>query len=148
MSIALDGFEVLRRIAEHPDLFAPVRADVDKQSRALVIKCLKAKSLGLDALHAIYGALGQQSFELLLDGLKDAEVKTLVSRFDKHHPDAKAGSASWRRQHLKALADRSSLPQPAPAKGKKASAKKTKQEPSRLQSETISVYREGGKKGE
>jgi len=75
MSIALDGFEVFRQVGKHAEVFAPIRADVDKQARALVAKCLKAKSVGLDALRDISNALGQEQFGLVLDGLKDTEVK-------------------------------------------------------------------------
>ena len=50
MILALDGFEVLRRLGKHAEVFEVVRGDVDKQARALVVKCLKAKSIGFDAL--------------------------------------------------------------------------------------------------
>jgi hypothetical protein len=82
MSIALDGFEVFRQLGKHADIFAPVRADVDKQARALVVKCLKAKSVGLDSLREIRRALGENQFGLVVEGLKDAEVKSVVSRLD------------------------------------------------------------------
>jgi hypothetical protein len=146
MSIALDGFEVFRQVGKHAEAFAPIRADVDKQARALVIKCLKAKSVGVDALRDIREALGQEQFGLVLEGLKDTEVKSILTRLDKHHPDMKEGSTGWRRQHLNALADGSSTPHAPPVKTKKAASKKAKAEPPRLHSEVIDVYREGGKK--
>jgi hypothetical protein len=52
----------------------------------------------------------------------------------------------WRRQHLNALADGSSEPLAPPAKVKKAVAKKTKTEPSRLQSDVVDIFRGAGKK--
>ncbi|MBV8696471.1 hypothetical protein [Bradyrhizobium sp.] len=146
MSIALDGFEVFRQLGKHADVFGPIRADVDKQARALVVKCLKTKSVGLDKVRGIRTALGEDQFGLLLDGLKDAEVKSVVTRLDKHHPDLKAGTTAWRREHLGALADGSSAPHAPPVKVKKAAAKKAKAEPARLQSEVVDIYREGGKK--
>jgi hypothetical protein len=146
MSIALDGFEVLRQVGKHPNIFAPIRADVDKQARALVVKFLKAKSAGLDVVRDIYKALGEEQFRLLVEGLKDAEAKSVVTRLDKHHPDVKGGSAGWRRQHLNALADGSSEPLAPPAKVKKAAGKPTKTEPSRLQSEVVDIFRGAGKK--
>ena len=145
MSIALDGFEVFRQVGKHTDVFASIRADVDKQARALVGKCLKAKSTDLDGLRDIRKALGQEQFGLLLEGLKDTEVKSVLGRLDKHHPELKQGSTSWRRQHLVALADGSSTPHAPPAKVKKATAKK-KAEPLRLHSEAIDAYRAGGKR--
>ncbi len=146
MSIALDGFEVLRQVGKHPSIFAPIRLDVDKQARALVVKCLKAKSVGLDLVRDIHKALGEEQFRLLVEGLKDAEAKSVVTRLDKHHPDVKGGTAMWRRQHLNALADGSSEPLAPPAKVKKAVAKKTKTEPARLQSDVVDIFRGAGKK--
>ena len=64
MSIALDGFEVFRQLGKHADAFAARRADVDKQARALVVKCLKAKSVGLGELRDIRKALGQNNLDL------------------------------------------------------------------------------------
>jgi hypothetical protein len=144
MPIVLDGFEVFRQVGKHADLFAPVRADVDKQGHALVVKCLKAKSVGLDALRDIRKALGENQFELILEGLKDTEAKSILTRIDKHHPEMKSGSAAWRRQHLAALADGSAEPHAPPAKAKKAGGKKSK-EPARLHSEVVDVY--ANKKG-
>ena len=145
MSIALDGFEVLLRLGKNANVFAAVRVDVDKAARALVVKCLKSKSVGIDALRQIQKALGGDQFELLIEGLKDAELKSMLTRLDKHHPEVKTGSAAWRRQHLKALADGSEAPSPPPVKAKKA-AKKAKAEPARLQSDVMDLFREGGKR--
>jgi hypothetical protein len=139
MSIALDGFEIFRQLGKHAEVFAPIRADVDKQARTLVVKCLKAKAVGLEALRDIRKALGKEQFELLLEGLKDAEAKSVLTRIDKHHPELKNASANWRRQHLGALADGSSMPFVPPPKTKKATAKK-KAEPARLHSDVVDVY--------
>ena len=141
MPIALDGFEVLRRLGKHADLFVVVRSDVDKQARALVVKCLKAKTVGPEAIHEIQKALGGEQFGLVIEGLKDAEVKTILTRLDKYHPDLKTGAGNWRRQHLNALADGSSTPTAPPAKSAKKASKKT-----RLSSETMDVFREGANK--
>jgi hypothetical protein len=138
MSIALDGFEVFQKLGEHAEVFAPIRADIDKQARALVVKCLKAKAVGPTALCNIRKALGKEQFELLIEGLKDAEVKSVLTRIDKHHPEIKNASVTWRRQHLGALADGSSTPHLPVAKAKKASKKKA--EPARLHSEVVDVY--------
>jgi len=146
MSIALDGFEVLRQLGKHADVFAPIRADVDKQARALVVKCMKDKSVSLDDLRDMCNALGKDQFGLVLEGLKDTEVKSVVTRLDKHHPDVKAGTTAWRRDHLNSLANGSSAPHSPPVKARKATAKKAKAEPARLSSEVVDVYREGGKK--
>jgi hypothetical protein len=70
-----------------------------------------------------------------------------ATRLDKHHPDLKSSSTTWRRDHLNSLADGSSAPHAPPVKVKKAAAKKAKAEPARLASDVVDVYREGGKKG-
>jgi hypothetical protein len=149
MSIALDGFEILRRLGKHADAFAVVRADVDKAAGALVLKCLKAKSTGINELRGIHKALGPDQFGLVLESLRDAEVKTILTRLDKHHPELKSATQAWRRQHLEALADGSSDPSsPPPKPAKKAAAgkkAKSKSEPARLQSEVMEVFRVGGK---
>lgn len=146
MSIAVDGFELFRKIGKNPEVFALIRADVDKQARALVVKCLKARSVGLDGLREIRKSLGEEQFGLVLEGLKDAEVKSMLTRLDKHHPDIKQGTNGWRKQHLDALADGSSTPHAAPAKAKKAAGGKAKSGPARLRSEVVDVYREGGRR--
>ncbi|MET0970685.1 MAG: hypothetical protein ABWY18_15920 [Tardiphaga sp.] len=149
MSVALDGFAVLRRVGMHADAFAPVRADADKAVRALVVKCLRAKSVGIEALRDIRRALGDDAFDLLLDGMKDAEITPVLTRLDKHFAALKSGSVDDRSRHLKALAHGSIDPVAAPAKPvKKTAVKKAKTAtaPARLRSEVMDLFREGGNK--
>lgn len=151
MSIALDGFYVLQRLGKHAELFVAVRADADKAARALVVKCLKSKSLGLDALRQMHKALGGDQFSLVLEGLKDADVKSILTRLDKHVPELKTGTTTWRRQHLQALAEGEAYLSSPPAKAekkavpKKGRAAKPVAEPKRLQSDVMDLYRAGGK---
>lgn len=145
MPIALDGFEVFQLIGKHARIFAPIRADVDKQARSLIVKCLKAKVVGLAALRDIRKALGGDQFGLIIDGLQDKELQSLLTRLDKHHPQLKQSDADWRRDHLGALADGSAAPHAAPVKTRKASTKKAKPGPARLKSEVVDVYREAKK---
>lgn len=151
MSIALDGFAVLQKVGTHADVFVAIRADADKAARALVVKCLKAKSSGLDSIRAIRSALGDEPFALLLDGLKDTEIKSVLTRVDKHFADLKQGTAAARRLQLAALAEGSAQPSLAPAKAAKKApaprkAKKTESAPTRLKSEVMDLFREGGKR--
>ncbi|MFH6785991.1 MULTISPECIES: hypothetical protein [Methylobacterium] len=104
MALEIDGLAVLCAIAEAPQAFPAIRGDVTKAAHALVTKQLKAKTLDLAALRAVREALGPQPLALIVDGLKDAEVKALVTRLDKHHPDLKDGPAVAHRRHLMALA--------------------------------------------
>lgn len=122
MALEIDGLAVLCAIAEAPEAFPAIRSDVTKAAHALVTKQLKAKTLDLVGLRAVREALGPQPLALIVDGLKDAEVKALVTRLDKHHPDLKDGPAVLHRRHLMALAaDLDPVPAPA-AKPKPAKA--------------------------
>jgi hypothetical protein len=52
--------------------------------------------------------------------MKDAEVKALVTRFDKHNAEAKLATAEWRRRHLLDLVRGEIEPAGKPAKPAKA----------------------------
>lgn len=127
MALEIDGLAVLCAIAEAPEAFPAIRSDVTKAAHALVTKQLKAKFLDLPGLRAVREALGPQPLALIVDGLKDAEVKALATRLDKHHPELKDGPAVLHRRHLMALAG-TLAPVAAPApkpKPVKATARKT-----------------------
>jgi hypothetical protein len=100
MALDLDAFETWRAIAKEPEVFAPIKADAAKAARSLVVKYLKSKAVDLGRAADIRKALGKETFGLILDGMKDAEVKSLVTRFDKHNAEAKVATAEWRRRHL------------------------------------------------
>ena len=130
MALEFDGFEAWRAVAESPDSFASLRAEAAKSARAALVRYLKAKTSGLAELRRARKALGKQTFGLLIDGMKDAEVKTLVARLDKHHPQLKAADAAWRRQHILQLvkADAEPVPKPDKPAKKTKSARKSKDE--------------------
>ncbi len=126
MALEFDGFEAWRAVAESPDNFASLRAEAAKSARAALVKYIKAKTTSLAELRRARKALGKQTFGLLIDGMKDAEVKTLVARLDRHHPQLKAADAAWRRQHILQLVkgDIEALPKPdKPAKKVRATPK-------------------------
>lgn len=100
MSLEFDGFDAWRAIAQSPETFASLRAEAAKSARTALTKYVKAKSTGLADLRRARKALGKEAFSLLIDGLKDAEMKTLVARLDRHHPEQRGADAGWRRQHL------------------------------------------------
>jgi hypothetical protein len=138
MALDIDGFAVMRSIAAHPSTFPDVAADAAKAARAMVTKQIKAKASTLTSLRAIRKALGADTFNLILDGLPDPQVKTLVTKFDKHHPDLKTSNPQWRRRQLSALAEGSAEPAEKPTKApkaraaKKAAPKQPKAQPERL----------------
>ena len=132
MALEFDGFDAWRAIADSPGIFAPLRADAAKSARAALVKYLKTKTLGIPELRAARKALGKDLLRLLIDGMKDTEVKALVTRLDKHHPEVKTGDAAWRRQHVLALAKGDVEPSEKPAKPVKKQSKasrKRKDEP-------------------
>lgn len=104
MALDVDGLEILKAIVARPEAFPDIRAEVAKTARALVVKQLKAKTLPLPGLRLVRASLGAETFSLVVDGLTDAESKSLVTRLDKNHPDLKAATADWPRRHLVALA--------------------------------------------
>jgi hypothetical protein len=138
MALDIDGFAVMRSIAAHPSTFPDVAADAAKAARAMVTKQIKVKASTLTSLRAIRKALSADTFNLILDGLPDPQIKTLVTKFDKHHPDLKTSNPQWRRRQLSALAEGSAEPAEKPQKTPKARAaknaapKKPKAPPERL----------------
>jgi uncharacterized protein (DUF4415 family) len=149
MAIALDGFKVLKRLGDTPETFGSIRVDVDKAARALVVKCLKTKATDLGTTRAIHAALHDKPFELLIDGLKQAELKSLLTKLDKHHPDLKTMSPPEQRAHLLALArGDADATKPAAKKAKAAKSpraiKAKKEAPQRLQSAVMDLFRARG----
>jgi hypothetical protein len=143
MAIDLDGFDVLGAIARSPSAFHDVRADVGKYARALVVGQLK-KRPELDAVRAVNDALGKSAFSLVVDGMKDAEVKTLLGKLDKNHPELKGATSEWRRDHLRRLATGAADPtaKAAPvAKSKERAGKRAKDPRGFLTSEAMAAVR-------
>ncbi|MCJ2033469.1 hypothetical protein [Methylobacterium sp. J-068] len=103
MALDVDGAAILGVIVRAPELFPDIRGDLAKTGRMLVVKQLKAKGLMLDGLRRVREGLGSETFALVLDGLTDAETKSLVTRLDRHHPDLKTAAPDWPRRHLAAL---------------------------------------------
>jgi hypothetical protein len=127
MALEFDGFEAWQAIADHPDTFASLRADAARSARAALVKYLKTRTLGIPELRAARKALGKDLFRLLVDGMKDAEVKALVARLDRHHPGQKVADPGWRRQHFLLLVKGDAEPAAKPVKPAKKA--KTPREP-------------------
>ncbi len=122
MALELDAFAVLRAIGAHGALFLDVKAAAAKAARELIVKQIKSKASGLSELRALHRALGEQTLDLIIDGMKDVEVKTMTARLDKQHPELKTSNATWRRRHLMALASGMIEPSPKVVAVKKAKA--------------------------
>jgi hypothetical protein len=112
-----------------------------KAARTLVVKQLKTKSAGMKSLRDVRESLGHDSFALIVDGMKDAEVKSLLGKLDKHQPELKGSNPQWRLAQLRALADGSIEPA-AKVAAKTKSGKKTKATvPERLTSRAMAAVR-------
>jgi hypothetical protein len=103
MALTLDGLAVLQSMAANPGAFPAVIAEAAKIARSLVMKQLKAKTSDLNSLRGVRHVLGDE-FVLLVEGMTDAEVKSLVSKVDKHYPQLKSASADQLRNQLNSLA--------------------------------------------
>lgn len=114
MALEIDGYAVFGAVAAMPELFPDIRPEVARTARALVVRQLKAKALPLVRLRQIRRALGAENFALIADGMSDAEIRALVARLDRHHPELKAASPEWCRAHLEGLA---AGEEPAPRSG-------------------------------
>ncbi len=132
MAIDIDGFAVLRSIAAEPSTFIGVAAEAAKAARELVVKQITAKNTGLESLRDVRKAIGAETLTLILDGMKNTQIRSLVSKLDKHHPNLEGSNADWQLNQLRELAKGSIEPTPKPEpipkgkKGKKASSDSAK----------------------
>jgi len=124
MALDIDGFAVLRSIATHPSIFSDVAAEVSKTARTLVTKQIASKGSTLKSLRDVRKALGGDAFNLMLDGVPDPKIKSVVTKLDKHQPELKTSNPQWRRRHLSALMDGSVEPTAKPKAAPKAKAAK------------------------
>jgi hypothetical protein len=129
MALDIDGFAVMRSIGSHGPAFPAIAADLAKAARTLVVKQMRHKNTGLNALRDICAALGPEAFSLITDGMPDAQINSLAAKLDKNHPELK--TSAWRRRHLLSLADGSVEPtEKAKAPPKQEKVKKPRAAPS------------------
>lgn len=105
MALEIDGFAVFHSISTQRAAFARVTADLAKSARTILVKLIKDKKTDLAALRAIRTALGPESFNLIVDGMPDLQIKSVLGNLDKHHSEIKTSDRVWQRCHLLALAD-------------------------------------------
>jgi len=103
MLLEVDGFAVLRTIGTNHAAFPAIAGDAAKAARALVLKQITHKSTGVQAVRSIRAALGEDVFTLIVDGMSNAQIKSLATRLDKHGTAGKAGHGAAR-LHILALA--------------------------------------------
>ncbi|GJE26746.1 hypothetical protein [Methylobacterium organophilum] len=104
MALDVDGYAVLQAMGAAPEAFPDIQAEVPRLARTLVVKQLKVRSLKVAGLRLIRDVVGMENFALIADGMSDAEVKSLVTRLDPHHPSLREATPTWFRRRLTALA--------------------------------------------
>jgi hypothetical protein len=110
MALEINGYAVLRNLGSHPETFSEVGEDVSKIAQKLVVKQIRARSTDLNSLRDICNVIGKEALSLILDGMADAQIKTLVAKHDKHHPELKTSNSAWRRRQARLLAEGSVEP--------------------------------------
>ena len=146
MALEINGFAVLRNLGSHPETFSEIGEDVSKIARTLVVKQIRARSTGLNSLRDVCNALGKEAFSLILDGMPDAQIKTLVTKHDKHHPELKTSDSAWRRRQVRLLAEGSVNPTAKTTSGRapRQSKKPVSQKP--REPETLSYASAGARR--
>jgi hypothetical protein len=148
VALDIDGFAILRTIGVHPHIFKAIAADAVKAARTLVVKQIAHRNTVLKTVRDIRAAVGPEAFSLIMDGMTDAQIKSLATRLDKHAAPAKVADGTARR-HVLALADGSVQPADQPPEGA-VKAKKTKKAPAppkqagRIQYESAGARRKQG----
>jgi hypothetical protein len=110
MALDIDGFAALRSIGSHPEAFAAIAVEVAKQARMLLVKQIAHKDTGLKVVRDIHAAVGAETFNLITDGMSDAQIKSLAVRLDRHNPELKTANGAARRLHVLALAGAAAEP--------------------------------------
>ena len=106
MALTIDSATVLRAIAEHPDAFPAVKADLDEVARKLLIKQLKAKTTNAPLLQRILKATNADTVKTILDGFSANDLSGLVKKIDPHSAFVKATSDLQPvRLHILGIAD-------------------------------------------
>lgn len=146
----LDGYAALRAIGENPEVFTDIESAVAKAAAELVLKQFKAKMLAIGDARSIRDAVGADALDLIIAGLSAANVKSIVSKLDKHHPELKGSTPNWQRQHLRSLLQGTSEPAQKADKPKKAGARAKPAGPAPtpigFKTEAMSVFRESLKR--
>jgi hypothetical protein len=127
MTVALNGFEIVRAVGDNPSIFADARDQVQKAALAIVGAQLKCKTLDLPKVGEVRKALGAATFTLVLEHLSEKPLAAITKKIDQHCSEQKGAASSWQRKHIDALASGHIAPADKPARPlakKKAPASK------------------------
>jgi len=148
MTLALDAYDILRRIGSNPELFAGLRGAVAEVAEALVKKELTSGSLDIESFRALVGALGEENVALILQALAPGDVLALARTIDPHHGKPRSKDLAWAERHLMDLA--LGRAEPAAADGArrprpKARLSRSKQPPTRKRASPFGTGAMGAK---
>jgi hypothetical protein len=101
MALDVDGYAVLGTIGSRPDIFPAIARDAAKAARTLVVKQIAHRTTGLQTVRDIRTTLGPHAFSLIVDGMSDAQIKSLVLKLDKYAPEEEVADGAARRHVLK-----------------------------------------------
>ena len=105
MSLSIDSKAVLRAVADNPDAFPAVQADIDEFARKMLGKQLKAKSTDTQLFKRIYSLAGERNMATIFDGYAASDFVALVKKIDPHSSFIKdAGELRQIRNHVIDLA--------------------------------------------
>jgi hypothetical protein len=104
MTLALDGFDILRRIGLNAEAFGSLRSTVAEIAETLVRSQLTAKTLDVSTFRSIVIALGDDTVSLVLQTLTSDELLALARRLDPHNAKLKSRDGAWVEGHLLDLA--------------------------------------------
>lgn len=127
MALTIDSAVVLRAMADHPDAFPALKADLDETARKLLVKQLKAKMTDASLLHRLFAVTSRDTMLTILDGFSANDLVGLVKKIDPHGPFAKAGcDLHAARVHVAGIGEGRLQPSTEPEKPVKAPRKAPK----------------------
>jgi hypothetical protein len=146
MALEIDGFAILRIVGVHPHIFKAIVADTARAARKLVATQITHKTTSLKTVRDIRGLVGPGVFSLIMDGMSDAQIKSLTTRLDRHAAPAKVADGTARR-HVLALAEGSVQPAEQPAEAPRKARPKKKptppSQPGRIHYKSAGLIRKG-----
>jgi hypothetical protein len=133
MALTIDSAAVLRAVADHPDTFPAVKADLDEIARKLLIKQLKARGTNAGLLRRICTVTREDNLKTILDGFTAADLTGLLKRVDPHGPVATgAEDPGLARRHIIGIANGGIEPSTTPRAPKKATKVPAKREKAQI----------------
>jgi len=105
MPLELDGAEVLRRVLASPEVFPLSRQEVNRMAQQVVVKQLRHRETSVEALRRIVDTLGGEAFRLVIDAMREPEVRSVTLRLDPLNTAARGADPAWLRGHLLQLAE-------------------------------------------